>query len=228
MHDCKSERLRPVWGCGIKNDRGEKFMNKNVPNIITLSRVFLTPIMIVFFLLPMANGVGKFIAFGIYVVGSLTDAVDGHLARKYNLVSNIGKMLDSIADKFIQTSAIILVLAGTNVLPVWASVTILLVLILRDIYINAVRQICLTNGVVVAADFWGKLKSIFIDVATSVLMFYVAISAVVTSAFVDLLLLAGISILIVGVALSVISCINYTVNSWGGITGKTKNQQKTE
>ena len=59
-------------------------MNKNVPNMITLSRVFLTPIMIVFFLLPMANGVGKFVAFGIYVVGSLTDAVDGHLARKYN------------------------------------------------------------------------------------------------------------------------------------------------
>lgn len=198
-------------------------MNKNVPNIITLSRVFLTPLMILFFLLPIKNGIGYFIAFGIYVVGSLTDAVDGHLARKYNLVSNIGKMLDSIADKFIQTSAIILVLAGTSIIPVWASVAILLVLILRDIYINAVRQICLTNGVVVAADFLGKLKSIFIDIATSVLMFFVAINEVCTGKWVDLIMIAGLSILVVGVALSIISCVNYTISSWGGITGKAKN-----
>lgn len=198
-------------------------MNKNVPNIITLSRVFLTPLMILFFLLPIKNGIGYFVAFGIYVVGSLTDAVDGHLARKYNLVSNIGKMLDSIADKFIQTSAIILVLAGTSIIPVWASVVILLVLILRDIYINAVRQICLTNGVVVAADFLGKLKSIFIDIATSVLMFFVAINEVCTGKWVDLIMIAGLSILVVGVALSIISCVNYTISSWGGITGKAKN-----
>ena len=195
-------------------------MNKNVPNIITLSRVFLTPIMIVFFLLPMANGVGKFVAFAIYVVGSLTDAVDGHIARKYNLVSNIGKMLDSIADKFIQTSAIILVLMGSNVLPVWAATTVLLILILRDIYINAVRQICLTNGVVVAADFLGKLKSIFIDIATSILMFYIAISSVVQASWINIVMIAGLSILVVGVCLSIISCINYTVSSWSGIVGK--------
>ena len=127
-------------------------MNKNVPNIITLSRVFLTPIMIVFFMLPLSNGIGKFVAFGIYVLGSLTDAVDGHLARKYNLVSNIGKMLDSIADKFIQTTAIVLILAGTELLPLWAALTCLLIIILRDIWINAIRQICATKGVVVAAD----------------------------------------------------------------------------
>ena len=195
-------------------------MNKNVPNIITLSRVFLTPIMVVFFLVPFANSVGKFIAFGIYVVGSLTDAVDGHIARKYNLVSNIGKMLDAIADKFIQTSAVILVLMGSNVLPVWASIVVLLILILRDIYTNAVRQICLTNGVVVSADFLGKLKSIFIDVATSILLFYIAINELILAAWVNLVMIAGLSILIVGVCLSLISCVNYTVSSWHGITGK--------
>ena len=196
-------------------------MNKNVPNIITLSRVVLTPLMIVFFMLPIANGIGKFIAFGIYVVGSLTDAVDGHLARKYNLVSNIGKMLDAIADKFIQTSAIILVLVLSDVLPAWACATLLLIIILRDIYINAVRQICLTNGVTVPADFLGKLKSIFIDVATSILMFYIALNEVVASNIVSYIMICGISFLVVGVALSVISCVNYTISSWAGITGKT-------
>lgn len=194
-------------------------MNKNVPNIITLSRVFLTPVMIVFFLIPLAP-IGKFIAFGVYVVGSLSDALDGHIARKYNLVSNMGKMLDAIADKFIQTSAIILVLMGSSVLPVWASIVVLLVLILRDIYINAVRQICLTNGVVVQADFLGKLKSIFIDVATSVLLFYIAINQLVLATWVNFVMIAGLSILLVGVCLSVVSCINYTVSSWHGIMGK--------
>ena len=202
-------------------------MNKNVPNIITLSRVFLTPLMILFFLLPLNNGIGYFVAFGIYVVGSLTDAVDGHIARKYNLVSNIGKMLDSIADKFIQTSAIILVLAGTNIMDQWVAVCVLLILILRDVYINAVRQICLTNNVVLAADFLGKLKSIFIDVATSVLMFYIAIREIAYGSAVDMILIAGLSILIVGVGLSVISCVNYSVNNWSGITGKEK-PKKTE
>lgn len=195
-------------------------MNKNIPNIITLSRVFLTPIMIVFFLVPFNAPIGKFVAFGVYVLGSLTDALDGHIARKYNLVSNLGKMLDAIADKFIQTSALILVLVGSSVLPVWASIVVLLIVILRDIYTNAVRQICLTNGVIVAADFLGKLKSIFIDVATAVLLFYIAINEIVLATWVNIVMIAGLSILIVGVCLSIISCVNYTVSSWHGITGK--------
>ena len=199
-------------------------MNKNVPNIITLSRVFLTPIMVVFFLLPFSSPAGKFVAFGVYVVGSLTDALDGHLARKYNLVSNIGKMLDAIADKFIQTSAIILVLMGSAVLPLWASIVILLILILRDIYTNAIRQICLTNGVVVQADFLGKLKSIFIDVATSILLFYIAINEIVLATWVNLILIAGLSILLVGVCLSIVSCVNYTVSSWHGISGRERKE----
>lgn len=203
-------------------------MNKNVPNIITLSRVFLTPIMIVFFMVPMSSGVGKFIAFGIYVLGSLTDSLDGYIARRYNLVSNIGKMLDSIADKFIQTSAIILVLAMSDVLPLWASVTVLLIIILRDIYINAIRQICLTNGVVVAADYLGKLKSIFIDIATAVLMFYVALSEVTTARIVTYIMICGVSILVVGVGLSIISCINYSVTSWHGVLGDKTNTEKSE
>lgn len=195
-------------------------MNKNVPNIITLSRVFLTPIMIVFFMLPISNGIGKFVAFGIYVIGSLTDAVDGHLARKYNLVSNIGKMLDAIADKFIQTSALIIVLMMSEIIPSWASTLIVLLIVLRDIYTNAIRQICLTNGKVVPADFLGKLKSIFIDVATAVLMFYVALREVVSATWVNYILIVGLSFLIVGVGLAVISCVNYTVASWSGIVGK--------
>lgn len=197
-------------------------MNKNVPNIITLSRVVLTPIMILMFLLPINGGIGLFIAAGIYIVGSFTDALDGHLARKYNLVSNLGKMLDSIADKFLQTTALILVLMCGNILPLWASVVVLLIIVLRDIWINALRQICLTNGVVVAADFLGKLKSIFLDVATSVIMVHIALTAVTESIVNTYILIVGLSILVVGVALSVISCVNYTVKCMPAVLGKNK------
>lgn len=195
-------------------------MNKNIPNIITLSRVVLTPIMVLLFLLPINSGIGYFVAFGIYVIGSLSDALDGYLARKYNLVSNIGKMLDSIADKFIQTAALILILVVPGFFPIWLSVVVLLLVILRDIWINAIRQICLTNGVVVAADFLGKLKSIFIDISTAILMFYVAIREVVNASWINFIFICGSSILMVGVVLSILSCVNYTVSSWSGIMGK--------
>lgn len=195
-------------------------MNKNVPNIITLSRVILTPIMIVLFLVPIPNAIGKFCAFGIFVIGSLTDMLDGYLARKYNLVSNLGKMLDSIADKFIQTSAIVLVLVTTDIVPTWASTAMLLVIVLRDIWINAIRQIALTNGNAIAADFLGKLKSIFIDIACSILLFYIAMNEIVNSAILNYIMIAGLSIFIVGVGLCIGSAINYSVQNWASVMGK--------
>lgn len=201
-------------------------MNKNVPNIITMSRVVLTPIMILLFLLPIPNSIGLFAAFGVFVLGSFSDALDGYLARKYNLVSDLGKMLDSIADKFIQTTAIVLILAGTELLPLWAALTCLLIIILRDIWINAIRQICATKGVVVAADFLGKLKSIFLDVAVSVLMFYIAIRGVVSGTFLTYLLITGMSIFVVGVALCLISCVNYTISCMPAVLDKKNTQEK--
>lgn len=195
-------------------------MNKNVPNIITMSRVVLTPLMILLFLLPIPNGIGKFVAAGIFVVGSLSDAIDGHIARKYNLVSNLGKMLDAIADKFIQTSALVLILVSSDIFPIWAATVVLLVILLRDIWINAIRQICATNGIVVAADFLGKLKSIFLDVATTIIMFYIAINSVVSAGWTLYILICGISFLLVGVVLSLISGINYTIKCFPAIMGK--------
>lgn len=200
-------------------------MNKNVPNIITMSRVILTPIMILFFLLPLSGGVGYFIAAGIFIVGSFSDALDGHLARKYNLVSNLGKMLDAIADKFIQTSAIFLVLVTSEIFPIWISTIVILVILLRDVWINAIRQICATNGIIVAADFLGKLKSIFLDIATAIIMVYVGLNVAIKSNITTYVLLCGISFLLVGVALSVISCVNYTIKCWPAMMGK-KTEEK--
>ncbi len=211
-----------------------KTINKNIPNIITVVRMILTPVVIALFLIP--NGICKFLAFVIYAIASCTDFVDGYLARKYNLVSDIGKLLDSSADKFLQTSALILVLINSyNVVSEWISITLLLVILLRDCFMNALRQLCATKGAIVQADVWGKIKSILMDIAMGALFLYVALASVLknganTILFADLklsyLCYFGVVLLAISAVFSVYSCINYTLNSWQYIVDNKKESTK--
>ena len=137
----------------------KEFMNKNVPNILTISRIVCTPIMILMFLLPIEKGIGVFVALGIYVLGCLTDFFDGKIARKYNLITDFGKFMDQIADKFITTSAMVLVLFAGTITPFWLAVVILLVVVLRDILISGIRMYAANQNIVIAADIFGKVKS---------------------------------------------------------------------
>lgn len=200
----------------------------NLPNKISLFRFVCTPIMIVMFLVAIPKGIGVFIALAIYLIGSFSDLLDGYYARKLKLVTDFGKFIDSVADKFLQTSAIILVLFSNVIEPTWVSVLILLILILRDVEISGVRMIAASKGVVIAADKIGKIKSFFIDAATVILMFYIGL--VQSSALGDsgklwfipfnYIQVLGFSVLIVGTVLSLISCINYTINAWPVIIGR--------
>lgn len=191
-------------------------MNKNVPNILTISRIICTPIIILLFLLPIKNGIGVFIATGIYVVGCLTDLFDGKIARKYNLVSDFGKFMDQIADKFITTTAMILVLFA-GVMETWLAVVLLLVVVLRDILISGIRMVSANKGIVISADIFGKVKSLFLDVANVVLMLFIALSAVIDADFVEIIHLIGIAIMIIGVILALVSCVNYSVGAIRGL-----------
>ena len=214
----------------------KEIKNKNLPNIISTFRLFCTPIMVLLFLLPIANGIGVFIALGIFILGSISDMVDGYIARKYNLVSDLGKLLDSIADKFLQTAGLILVVMSDIISPQWVATTILLVIILRDILINAIRQIGATKGTVIAADVFGKVKSIFIDIAVIILMLYVGLTSVLEGG--DSALIAGMpvgyistfgfSLLVVGVCLSILSCINYVCDNWALVIGKPAKNDEPE
>lgn len=204
---------------------------KNVPNMLSMFRFLCTPIMMILFLVEIPNGIGVFAALAIYIIGSLTDMADGHIARKYNLVSDFGKFIDQIADKFLQTSALILVLMSNVIEPTWVAILILSIIVLRDITTSGIRQIAASKGVVVAADMLGKVKSVIIDIATMILMLYLGLLNYFTIGDAAKFLLIpvnyigvfGYGLLIVGAALSLISGINYTINAWPLIVGSLKN-----
>lgn len=201
----------------------------NVPNILTMIRIFCTPVIVLMFLLPIPNGIGVFVALGIYIFGCFTDLIDGKIARKYNLITDFGKFMDQIADKFITTTAMILVLFS-GVTYTWLAVLMLLVVVLRDILISGIRMVAANKNFVIAADIYGKVKSLFLDVSNMVLMLYVGLRAVSNADFVGIVRYIGLAIMLVGVVLSIISCVNYTMKASKVIVGEAslKNNEDEE
>lgn len=129
----------------------------NLPNKLTVLRVILVPFF-VFFLLG-ADWIGSFspyIALIIFIVASLTDMLDGKIARKYNLITNFGKFMDPLADKLLVCSALIC-FVDMHRMPTW----VVLIVIAREFIISGFRLIASDNGVVIAASYWGKFKTNF-------------------------------------------------------------------
>jgi CDP-diacylglycerol--glycerol-3-phosphate 3-phosphatidyltransferase len=137
----------------------------NLPNKITMFRILLIPFFIVFLLSAGIPG-HQYIALGIFVVASLTDTLDGYIARKYHLITNFGKFMDPLADKLLVSSAIICFLVvPQNPMPVWA----VLIIIGRDFIISGFRLVASDAGVVIAADYWGKVKTV-VQMVMSILL----------------------------------------------------------
>jgi CDP-diacylglycerol--glycerol-3-phosphate 3-phosphatidyltransferase len=128
----------------------------NLPNKLTMFRVILIPFFVFFLLAPYFEGYGNYIAVAIFIVASLTDLLDGKIARKYNLVTNFGKFMDPLADKLLVCSALIC-LVELGSLPAW----IVIIIIAREFIISGFRLIASDNGIVIAASYWGKFKTTF-------------------------------------------------------------------
>ena len=128
----------------------------NLPNKLTIFRVILIPFFVFFMLAPYFPDNGKYIAVAIFIIASLTDMLDGKIARKYNLVTNFGKFMDPLADKLLVCSAMIC-LVEMNRLAAW----MVIVIISREFIISGFRLIASDNGVVIAASYWGKFKTTF-------------------------------------------------------------------
>ena len=126
----------------------------NLPNKLTMLRVFLIPLFVWFMLTDLAGETSRYIALAIFIVASLTDLADGKIARKYNLVTNFGKFMDPLADKLLVCSALIC-LIQTGQLPAWY----VIIIIAREFIISGFRLIASDNGVVIAASYWGKFKT---------------------------------------------------------------------
>ncbi|NLZ80992.1 MAG: CDP-diacylglycerol--glycerol-3-phosphate 3-phosphatidyltransferase [Clostridiales bacterium] len=127
----------------------------NLPNKLTILRVCMIPFFLFFMLTDFIQG-SKYIALTIFVVASLTDLLDGHIARKYKLITNFGKFMDPIADKLLVCSAIIC-FVEIGLLPAW----IVVIIISREFIINGFRLIASDKGIVIAASNYGKLKTVF-------------------------------------------------------------------
>lgn len=193
----------------------------NVPNTLTMIRIFCTPLMILMFLLPIPKGIGVFVALGIYVLACITDWLDGFIARKYNLITDFGKFMDQIADKFITTTAMFLVLFGNiAVASNWLAILMFLIVVLRDILISGIRMVAANKNVVIAADIFGKVKSFFLDLASMVLILYIGLAKVATCDFLRYVRVFGLSLMIIGVALTVVSCVNYTIQAIKKLTAE--------
>ena len=125
-------------------------------NKITLVRIAMIPFFVVFMLTDLGGTYGKYIALAIFVIASLTDLLDGKIARKRNLVTNFGKFMDPLADKLLVCSALIC-LVEMDRLAAW----MVIVIISREFIISGFRLIASDNGVVIAASYWGKFKTTF-------------------------------------------------------------------
>lgn len=171
----------------------------NLPNKLTVMRVVLIPFFVFFLLAPYFDGYGNYIAVAIFIVASLTDLLDGKIARKYNLVTNFGKFMDPLADKLLVCAAMIC-LIETGQLPAW----IVIVIISREFIISGFRLIASDNGVVIAASYWGKFKTTFQMLMVIVLILDIPMT------FFDWL---GQILIWVSLALTVISLIDYIVKN---------------
>ena len=124
----------------------------NLPNKLTLFRIFLIP---VFILVMLFNIPSKYlIACVIFIVASITDAMDGHIARKHNLITDFGKFMDPLADKLLVCAALIC-FVEQSILPSW----MVIIIISREFIISGFRLVAVEQGVVIAANYWGKVKT---------------------------------------------------------------------
>lgn len=126
----------------------------NVPNMLTILRVIMIPFFVVF-LLADITAFDNYIALAIFIAASITDTLDGYLARKNNQVTNFGKFMDPLADKLLVSAAMICLVAMERI-PCW----IVIVIISREFIISGFRLVASDNGIVIAASWWGKIKTI--------------------------------------------------------------------
>ena len=136
----------------------------NLPNKLTMFRICLVPIFVIFMYLPLDNKFG--ISLLIFIIAALTDALDGKIARKYNLITDFGKFMDPLADKLLVIAALICLIEEALV-PGW----IVLVIVSRELAVSIMRAIVAGDGKVVAAGISGKLKTVTQMLAIVLLLF---------------------------------------------------------
>jgi CDP-diacylglycerol--glycerol-3-phosphate 3-phosphatidyltransferase len=175
----------------------------NLPNKLTILRVIMIPFFVLFLLLDGGNNVTyRYIAAAMFIVASLTDLLDGKIARKYNLVTNFGKFMDPLADKLLVCAGLVCFTALSQ-LPAW----IVIVIISREFIISGFRLVASDNGVVIAAGYWGKFKTASQMVMSVLLILNIPALSIVTNAFIW-----------IAAILTVVSLVDYIAKNYRVLT----------
>ncbi|MGD9900945.1 MAG: CDP-diacylglycerol--glycerol-3-phosphate 3-phosphatidyltransferase [Spirochaetales bacterium] len=185
----------------------------NLPNKLTISRIILIPILMAVYLID-AIPFNALIACFIFIVAIITDHLDGHIARKRNMVTDFGKFLDPIADKLVVTAGLLMLVADGTV-PAPYGVIGLFIILGRDFIVGVLRQIAVTKGIVIAADKLGKLKTLTQDIAI-ILLFIVSFDnslGMLTFWGSDIIAILAFITFGVSVLLTIISGTNYVVKN---------------
>ena len=170
----------------------------NTPNKLTVARMILVPFLVIFMLTGWGREANRWICLAIFVAASVTDWFDGHLARKYNLITNFGKFMDPLADKLLVCSAMICMIELDR-LPAW----VVIIIIGREFIISGFLLIAAENGVVIAANYWGKFKTVSQMIMIILLIVdFGGFFAILTEVFIWL-----------SVALTVISLLTYIMQN---------------
>lgn len=185
----------------------------NLPNKLSLLRIFLIPFMLFFYL---ANFVpyGKIIALVIFIFAAFTDMLDGKIARKYNLVTSLGKLLDTIADKLLVMSGLLLVVVDGTI-PHPYGVLVAIIIIGRELLISIFRQIAASKNYIMAADMFGKVKATVQYVAIPLLFLISFLTNNIAINQTILLVIQIVGYVAIGLAtiLTILSGINYIVKN---------------
>lgn len=183
----------------------------NLPNKLTLLRVIFVPFFVFFLLTDVWGAAGDFLALILFIAASLTDLLDGKIARKYHLVTNFGKFMDPLADKLLVSSAMIC-LMELDRLEAW----IVIVIIAREFIISGFRLIAADNRVVIAASMWGKSKTVLQMAMIIILLLNLNVHIPITApsgSQTDFLYLLGEIVTYFAVALTAVSLTDYLIKN---------------
>ena len=191
----------------------------NLPNKLTIARVVMIPVFLLFFYLNFAGH--YFAALGVFAVASFTDFLDGFLARKYKLITNLGKFLDPVADKILVSAAMIVLLTVPDFFTLglggWALIAAgccVAVIMGRELLVSGFRMVAADAGIVIAADKIGKYKTVTQLISLLVLLFAGGLGEFMGEHLaVKIINYTGLGLFALATLLTVISGINYIVKN---------------
>lgn len=192
----------------------------NLPNKFSLLRIIMVPVMAAVYLIPVWYA--PIISVALFTLAAFTDFLDGHIARKYDMVTDLGKLLDPIADKMLICFALFLVVEK-NILPIGVGSFCGAIIICRELLISVVRQIAAGKGVIIQANKYGKFKTIFQDISLPVLML---LAIPMEGALKTVMSWTGYVLFGAAVLLTIISCVVYLVQNKGVFVDSAKTTEK--